>query len=112
MADRDHTTYTDKTTTGTTGTTRPEYRDPRTTPTTSRRRTTSWIGAIVAVLAIIVVAAWWAGTFEREDTAMMVGEPVVEGTDGTALQEQGAVPADAEVEVLEVPATPTPPAQQ
>lgn len=118
MADRDHTT-THTTTTGTTTGARPEYRDPRTTTTTtSRRRSgTSWIGAIIAVLAIVLIAAWFVGGFEGEETAMMVGEPGVEepiAAEGEGEAEAVIVaPVDDEPEAV-APATeePAAPVQQ
>jgi hypothetical protein len=130
MADRDHTTHT--TTTGSRPTDYrdpdyrdPDYRDPRTTTTTTTRSGgTSWIGIIIAVLAIAVIAAWWAGGFDRGDeTAMMVGEPAVEGEvldqgavpDNEVIeQETTTVPLDNQPAATEQPAETqtTPPAQQ
>lgn len=121
MADYDRTTHT-STTTPTTGaaTPRSDYRDPHTTTTTTTtatpRRGTSWIGTIVAVLAIVVIAAWMAGGFRGgEETAMMVGEPGVESEviqegaviEGEAVPVDPAAPAAADT----APAAPAP-AQQ
>lgn len=60
----------------------PGYRDPRTTTTTttttSRRSGGSWIGIIVALIVIGVLAAWWAGAFRGgNETAMMAGDRAV-----------------------------------
>lgn len=121
MADRNdptHTTHTTSTgrTTATDRTTT-NYRDPRvtnTTTTTEPRRGRSWIGIVIALLAIAVIAAWWAGGFgDGEETAMMVGEPATEGE----VLNEGAVGGDVETTTVPVdedpaaaPATDTPPA--
>lgn len=126
MADRDHT---HTTTTDTTGHTPPTHtttagdrayardpRDPRATTTTTqtkKRRGTSWIGAIVALLAILVLAAWLVGGFDgAEETAMMVGDPVVEApVDVVEPEAEAVIVAPVEGETVAPVADPVVPAQ-
>lgn len=87
---------------------RPGYSDPLGTTETmaprrapATRRGTSWIGAIAAVLALVIVGAWFAGAFSGpEQNAMMVGDP------GVQVLEENAVIAPATDDSAVVPAVP------
>ncbi len=89
-----------------------EYRDPKVTTTTARKKGASagrWIAIFIGLVVIAMIIAWWWGGFGSADSDHAAVAPVPSATEGTATTGTGTVPAVPAAPAGTAPATEAPP---